>query len=216
MKIALIGASGFVGNTVLNELLNRGHEVTAIARNVDKLGLDSSNLTKVPADVYDTARLAQVLKGHDAVINTFNSGWNNPNIYDDFLRGSGSIQEATKQAGVKRILTVGGAGSLYIDGQQLVDSPGFPEAFKAGALAARDYLNELRKEAVLDWTFLSPAIEMHHGIERKRTGAYRSGLENPVFNDEQRSWITVDDLAVAIVDEIENPKHIRQRFTVAY
>ncbi|RAI97536.1 hypothetical protein LX64_05040 [Chitinophaga skermanii] len=217
MKVALIGASGFVGATVLNELISRGHDVIAIARNIEKIDATSDKLTKVQADVFDAAKLADILQPADVVISAYNSGWTNPHIYDDFLKGAHAIQQAAKTAGNKRLIVIGGAGSLYIaEGVQLIDTPEFPEAFKPGASAAREYLNQLREEKELPWTFLSPAIEMHHGIERKRTGTYRSGLENPVFNAEGRSWITVDDLAVAIVDEAENAQHIQQRFTVAY
>src|SRR5690606_23770261 len=139
------------------------------------------------------------------------------NIYDDFIKGSQSIQEAVKKSGVKRFITIGGAGSLYIaPNLQLVDTPEFPEDYKAGATAARDYLNILRDEKELDWAFFSPAIEMHQGIDTGRTGNYRLGLENPVFNDDKRSILSGEDLAVVIADEAENPKHHQQRFTAAY
>ena len=112
---------------------------------------------------------------------------------------------------------MGGGGSLFVaDGLQLVDTPGFPQEFKAGALAARDYLNVLKNERELEWTFLSPPLEMHHGTSGERKGIYKTGLDHPVFDANQRSAISVEDCAVAIVDELEHPKHIRQRFTVAY
>ncbi|HTK19369.1 MAG TPA: NAD(P)H-binding protein, partial [Mucilaginibacter sp.] len=111
MNIAIIGATGFVGSAVLNEALNRGYEVSAIARDTSKITVKSEKLTLVIADVYNTEALAKVLKGHDAVVNTFNAGWTNPNLYDDFIKGSESIQAAVKLAGLKRLLVVGGAGS---------------------------------------------------------------------------------------------------------
>ncbi|GAA4904970.1 NAD(P)-dependent oxidoreductase [Mucilaginibacter defluvii] len=216
MKVALIGATGFVGTSVLNELEKRGHEVIAIARNIDKLKT-GAQITPVKANVYNEDEVTAAVKGADAVVNTFNSGWTNPNIYDDFLRGSKAIQEGTKKAGVKRFFTVGGAGSLYVaPGVQLVDTPQFPADYKAGATAARDYLNHLKNETELDWTFLSPAIEMHQGTAGIIKGTYRVGLEEPVFDENHRSIISVEDMAIAIVDELETPKHIRQRFTVAY
>lgn len=216
MKVALIGATGFVGTAVLNELEKRGHEVIAIARNIDKLKT-GAQITLVKADVYNEDEVTAAVKGTDAVVNTFNSGWTNPNIYDDFLRGSKAIQEGVKKAGVKRFFTVGGAGSLYVaPGVQLVDTPQFPADYKAGATAARDYLNHLKNETELDWTFLSPAIEMHQGTAGIIKGTYRVGLEEPVFDENHRSIISVEDMAIAIVDELETPKHIRQRFTVAY
>ncbi|WP_257873432.1 NAD(P)-dependent oxidoreductase [Hymenobacter sp. J193] len=149
-------------------------------------------------------------------MNSFNAGWANPNLYHDFLQGARDIEAATEKAGVPRLIAIGGAGSLYIDGQQLVDGPQFPAEYKAGATAARDYLNELKNNDTLDWTFVSPAIEMHPGISTGRTGHYRLGLESPVFNEEGRSILSGEDLAVAILDEVEQPKHSRQRFTAAY
>lgn len=213
MKIALIGATGFVGSAILNELADRKQEITAIARTPK----DTANATWIAADIFNVDALAEILKGHDAVVNAYNPGWTNPNIYDDFLAGSKAIQEAVKKSGVKRYITIGGAGSLFVaPGLQAVDTPDFPKEFYAGATAARDYLNILREEKELDWAFFSPAFEMHQGITTGRTGKYRLGLENPVFNDEQRSILSVEDLAVVIADEIETPKHHQVRFTAGY
>lgn len=216
MKIALIGATGFVGSTILKEALDRGHEVTAIARNPEKIKAQN-NLTIVKSDVMDSDGLSKVLKGNDVVVSAYNAGWTNPDLYNEFLKGSRSIQEAVKKSGVKRFITLGGAGSLFIaPNVQLVDTPQFPADWKPGALAARDYLNILKKEDQLDWTFVSPAIEMNAAQPHERKGIYRTGLDNPVFDANHRSFISVEDLAVAIVDEVENPKHIRVRFTVGY
>lgn len=213
MKIAIIGATGFVGSAILNELADRKHDITAIARNLK----DTANVTWKSADIFNVNELAEILKGNDAVINAYNSGWTNPNIYDDFIAGSKAIQEAVKKSGVKRYITIGGAGSLFVaPGLQAVDTPDFPKEYHAGATAARDYLNILKEEKELDWAFFSPAFEMHQGITTGRTGKYRLGLENPVFNDEQRSILSVEDLAVVIADEAENPKHHQVRFTAAY
>ncbi|MCB2410523.1 NAD(P)-dependent oxidoreductase [Hymenobacter lucidus] len=216
MKIALIGATGFVGSKLLHEALTRGHHVTAIVRDPAKLTEQHANLTVVTGDANKVDELAAQLAGHDVVINSFNAGWANPNLYHDFLQGSKDIEAATEKSGVKRLIAIGGAGSLYIGGHQLVDGPQFPEEYKAGATAARDYLNLLKQNNSLDWTFVSPAIEMHQGIDTGRTGHYRLGLENPVFNEEGRSILSGEDLAVVILDEVEQPKHIRQRFTAAY
>ncbi|WP_462267585.1 NAD(P)-dependent oxidoreductase [Mucilaginibacter sp.] len=215
MKVALIGATGFVGKAVLNELLQKGHQVTAIVRNAEKLE-PKINLSSANINATEVEALANAVKDHDAVISAFNAGWTNPNLYEDFLNGSKAIQEGVKKSGVKRMLVVGGAGSLFVNGKQLVDAPDFPAEYKAGATAARDYLNELKKETELDWVFLSPAAEMHPGTSGVRRGAYRTGSDNPVFNEEHRSIISVEDMAMAIVDEIEQPRHSRQRFTVAY
>ena len=213
MKIAIIGATGFVGSAILNELANRNHDITAIARNPK----DNTNATWKSADIFNVDALAKILKGNDVVINAYNSGWTNPNIYDDFITGSKAIQEAVKKSGVKRFITIGGGGSLFVaPGLQAVDTPDFPKEYYAGATAARDYLNILKEEKELDWAFFSPAFEMHQGITTGRTGKYRLGLDNPVFNDEQRSILSVEDLAVVIADEAETPKHHQVRFTAAY
>ena len=209
MKIALIGASGFVGKAIARELVARGHDVTAISRHPEQGG--------VRGDVFNIDEMAGLLKGHDAVVSAYNPGWTNPEIYADSMRGSKAIQEAVKKSGVRRLIVIGGAGSLYIKpGVQLVDTPQFPAEYKAGATAARDYLDEIRKEKDLDWTFFSPAILMNHETAGVRRGQSRLGLENPVFDEKGQSVLSVEDLAVAIVDELEHPKHIKQRFTAGY
>ena len=214
-KVAVIGATGFVGKQVVNELSNRGYVVNAIARDSSKVEA-KDNVTATSADVNNVEELAKVLEGSDAVINTFNAGWTNSNLYEDFLNGSRNIEKAVEKSGVKRFITVGGAGSLFIDGNQLVDGPDFPADIKPGATAARDYLNEIKKNKTLDWTFFSPAIEMHPGTAGVRVGTYRTALENPVFNEEGRSILSVEDVAVALVDELEQNKFVKQRFTAAY
>jgi putative NADH-flavin reductase len=217
MKIALIGASGFVGTALLNEALKRGHEVTAISRHPEKIGEKNSKLTVKKGDAFNVSEIKELVKGHDIVVSAYNPGWTNPNIYDDFLKASQAIQQAVKESGVKRFLIIGGAGSLEVaPGVQLIDTPQFPAEYKAGASAARDYLAIIKKENDLDWTFFSPAIEMHHGITTGRTGKYRLGTDNPVFNNENRSIHSVEDLSVAVIDEVENKKFIRKRFTAAY
>jgi len=217
MKVALIGATGFVGSHLLTELTNRGHQVTVIARNPAKISSVNPLVYVEKGDVFDSDDLVKYFTGNDAVISAYNPGWTNPEIYTKFLNGSKSIQAATKAAGVKRYITVGGAGSLEIaPGLQLIDTPEFPENFKPGASAARDYLNLLKNETELDWTFVSPAIEMHPGTAGIRRGTYRTALENPVFDENKRSIISVEDLSVAIVDELENPQFIKKRFTAAY
>lgn len=217
MKVALIGASGFVGKAILNELLNRNHTVNAIVRHPEKLTLQHKNLFVHKANVLNEKEVVESVANNDAVISAYNAGWTNPNLYNDFLEGSKTIQAGVKKSGVKRLIVIGGAGSLYIaDGVQLVDTPEFPADYKAGAQSARDYLNLLQEEKELDWTFFSPAIEMHAGTSGIRSGKYRTGLENPVFDNNQRSILSVEDLAMVIVDELENPKNIGRRFTAGY
>ncbi|SBW10615.1 NAD-dependent epimerase/dehydratase [uncultured Dysgonomonas sp.] len=215
MKVVVIGATGFVGSHIVNELISRNIQVTGISRN-EKVS-DKNNLKYVAADVKNVEALAEILKQHDVVVSAFGGGWTNPNIYEDFINGSKAIQQAVKQSGVKRFITVGGAGSLYLsDGTQLVDT--FPQdnPFLPGAKAARDYLDILKEEKELDWAFFSPAIDMHQGITIGRTGKYRLGTDYPVMDDDGKNILSGEDLAVIIADEVENPKHHQMRFTAAY
>ena len=215
-KVAVIGATGFVGTQVVKELANRGYFVNALARNTSKIE-ESENVKAIAVDVYNTSELSEILKGNDAVISAFNPGWTNPNIFEDFLKGAESIEKAVEESGVKRFITVGGAGSLYIaENLQLIDTPEFPAEIKPGAEAARQYLEMIKKNEKLDWTFFSPAIEMHQGTAGVRKGTYRTALENPVFNESGRSVLSVEDVAVALVDELENNQFVKQRFTAAY
>jgi putative NADH-flavin reductase len=217
MKCALIGATGFVGKAILLELLDRDHSVTAIIRHPEKLGIHHPNLTTKAGDMLDIQQVAALVKGHDAVVSAYNSGWTNPKIYEEYLEGAQAIQAGVKMAGVKRLLVIGGAGSLEIKpGMQLVDTPEFPAQFKAGANGARDYLTIIRREKELEWTYFSPAILMNQGTSGIRRGAYRTGLDVPVFDKDGKSVLSVEDLAMAVVDELEHPKYIRQRFTAAY
>ncbi len=212
MNIALIGATGFVGKALLEELLSRGHHVRALQRDTSKLAA-RAGLDVRAVDVLADGGFAGALDGVDAVVSAYNAGWANPNLHDDFLRGSDAITNAARQAGV-RLIVVGGAGSLFIGGQQLVDSPQFPAEWKQGALAAREALNRLRADKTdLDWTFVSPAMHLEPG---ERTGRFRLGDEAPVFDAQGESRISVADLAAAIVDELEKPQHRRGRFTAGY
>ncbi|RKD13198.1 histidine kinase [Pelobium manganitolerans] len=216
MKIAIVGATGFVGKALVNEALNRGHEVIALARNSGKLAFENEKLTTKDVDVLNTEETADIFQNAELIVSAFNAGWENPNLYNDFLAGSKAVEKAAKKAG-KRLIVIGGAGSLYIAPTfQLVDTDGFPAEFKNGAKAARDYLNHLQSQTDFDWTFFSPAIEMHPGINTGRTGKYRLGKDEPVFDAANSSKLSVEDLAVAIIDEAEQAKHVRQRFTAAY
>ncbi|QNK63867.1 NAD(P)H-binding protein [Pedobacter sp. PAMC26386] len=217
MNIALVGASGFVGSAILKEALNRGHKVTAIVRHPEKITIHHDHLTIEKADVLDADQVTKAVNRKDAVISAYNSGWTNPDIYAEFLKGSQSIQAGIKASDVKRYLVIGGAGSLEVaPGVQAVDTPDFPTAYKPGATAARDYLNILKEEKNLDWTFFSPAFEMGPQTSGVRKGVYRTSLDTPVFDTDGRSILSVEDLAVAIIDELENAKHVKQRFTAGY
>ena len=216
MKIALIGATGFVGAAVLTTLLQRGHQVTALVRDPSKLA-SQPGLTAAVADAYDADAVAAAVRGHDAVVSAFNPGWNDPALYDNFMRGSAAIERGVELGGVRRLLVVGGAGSLFVaPGVQLVDTPAFldhvPPNIVPGAQAARDALNTLRANTALDWTFLSPPAMLGQG---EATGGYRVGGEDLLMDGDKPAGIAVADLALAIADEIEQPRHLRARFTVA-
>ncbi len=213
MKLALIGPTGFVGAAILTEALQRGHAVTALSRHPEKLAAQPG-LRVARADVLDPAQVADAVAGHDAVISAYNPGWSDPQIHDNFLRGTRAIFDGVKRVGVKRLLVVGGAGSLYVaPGVQLVDTPTFPAEWKQGALAAREALNLIRQESALDWTFVSPAVFLEPG---ERTGRFRLGGDEVLMNGDQPARLSVADLAVAIVDEIEKPQHLQKRFTAGY
>ncbi|NSX85962.1 NAD(P)-dependent oxidoreductase [Agrobacterium tumefaciens] len=201
-KIALIGASGNAGSRILKELSDRGHQVTAIARNPEKIA-SLPNVVAKKGDVFDQAGLSELLKGHDAVISSVHFTASDP----------ATLIEAVRASGVQRYLVVGGAGSLEIaPGQRVVDLPDFPAAYKAEATKGAEFLDRLKQEKQLDWTFLSPSAEFVPG---ERTGKFRIGKDNLLSNDEG-SRISFEDYAIALVDEIEKPQHSRQRFTIGY
>jgi putative NADH-flavin reductase len=214
MKVALIGATGYVGSQLLSEALDRKHQVTAIVRRTERLPV-RPGLTAAQGDVNDTDALAGLLAGHDAVIAAYNPDRETPgDVYERMVAGAKSIIAATKQAGVKRLLVVGGAGSLEIaPGQQVIDQPDFPAEWKPGAGGTRQFLYLLKEEPDLDWTFLSPAAILEPG---ERTGEFRLGGDQLLVDAEGQCRISVQDYAVAMIDELETPRHARRRFCVAY
>ena len=202
MKIALVGASGNAGSRILKELSDRGHGVTAIARNPERIAA-LPGVTAVKSDVADKSGLAALLKGHDAVVSSVRFAEGSPTL----------LLEAVRAAGVRRYLVVGGAASLEVAaGQRLLDTPNFPAAYKAEATAAAAYLDMLRGVTDLDWTFLSPSALFVAG---ERTGKFRLG-KDALLTGEKGSTVSFEDYAIALVDEIERPRHLRQRFTVGY
>ena len=213
MKIILIGSTGFVGSHILDEALERGHEVHAILRDINKMTKTHPNLFLIKADVMEEAELEDIFNtGYDAVISAYNPGWSNPDIYNDFILGYKSILNALNNAKLKRIIIIGGAGSLIMNGSKLIDDNKFPKAIYNGAKAASDLLDILyAEEDSLDWTMISPAINL---IDGKRTNTFKLGKDSPVFNSENESVISVQDLAAAAINELEKPKHIRERFTL--
>ena len=216
MNLAVIGATGYVGDAVVRELAARGHNITAFARNPAKI-LAAANVRAVAADV-TAADFAAQLAGFDAVVSAFNPGWTNPHIGRDFRDGYAAILAAAKSAGVPYLLIVGGAGSLYIaPGVQVIDTPDFPKEIYDGANAARDLLTELRGRNDLNWAFISPPICLgaEAGFSEERTGKYRLGQDDLLMDGDAPAGISVADLAVAIADDVEQKAHLRQRFTVA-
>lgn len=209
MKVAIIGASGFIGTAILNEALNRGHEVTAIVRNPEKITVKSAHLTVKAADATDEAALVPLFTGNQAVISAYSAL-----DTDTYVKAINAIIGATKKAGIKRLIAVSGAGSLEIaPGVQLLDTPQFPAEWKAGATATREAFYVIRQQNDLDWTVISPAMVIAPG---ERTGKFRLGKDQVVFNEKGESNISTADYAVALINELEQPQHIKQRFTLAY
>jgi uncharacterized protein len=202
MKVALIGIGGRVGSRLATELLARGHTVTGIERNPGKL-TNRPGLEIKQGDATNPSILVPLITGHDAVVSASRFVTSDP----------AALIAAVTKAGVKRLLVVGGAGSLEVaPGKALVDTPGFPEAYKAEGRAGTRFL-EVLKETELDWTFLSPSAEFAPG---ERTGKFRLGENQLLVDATGKSRISMEDYAIAFVDELEHPKHHRRRFTVGY
>lgn len=203
MKVTVLGASGRVGSEIVKELARRGHQVTGVARRPDRVPA-GAGVTAVAGNVNQPATLAPALVGADAVVSAVMFVDSDPAL----------LIQAIKNAGVPRYLVVGGAGSLEIaSGQRLVDTPDFPKAYKAEALAGGRFLNALRAEPELNWTFLSPSA-LFDGSER--TGVFRLGGDALLTDAQGNSRISFPDYAIAMADEIETPRHPRARFTVGY
>jgi putative NADH-flavin reductase len=200
MKILLFGATGMIGQRIAAELTNRGHEVTGVSRS-----------GPVKGDVHDSATLA---KGYDAVVSAISPPRDGTEPEPPFVAAYRALIDGVRVAGVRRLIAVGGAGSLQVaPGVDLVDTPEFPEIYKKEALAARAVLRLFREVEDLDWTYISPAAEIAPG---ERTGVYRIGGDQLLADAEGRSFISAEDYAVAVADELENGAHPRRRITVAY
>ena len=196
MKLALIGSTGFIGSRILAEARRRKHEVSAI--------------TREQANALDSAQVANAIRSHDVVVSAYGNH-EQPDLIIDATR---SLLAAVKEAGVGRVIAVGGAGCLEVaPGVQLADTPGFPEAYAREARAQRQALDIYRSEKNVDWTYVSPAAEIAPG---ERTGKFRVGGDVLLVDANQQSRISAEDFAVAILDELEHPRYSRARFTVAY
>ena len=203
MKIAVTGASGRAGSCITAELARRGHSVTGIARNPDKIA-KLANVTAVAGDANDRAALAKLWSGHDAAVSSIHF------LVSDIE----TLIGAARDSGVPRYLVVGGAGSLEVaPGVRLVTTPNFPAQYKAEAEKGAAFLDRLRQEKELNWTFLSPSALIDFG---SRTGKFRLGTDQLLVDSAGKSSISFEDFAVAMADEIERPAHIRKRFTVGY
>ena len=217
-NVVLIGASGFVGSAILNEALNRGHKVTAVVLNPEKITVSDTNLTVIMADATDPEILAGLAAGKDAVISAYNPGWGNPRQYEETLENYPKIVEGVKRAGVKRLLIVGGAGTLFVKpGVRLIDTGTLPEAWLPGVKSLGEfYLDTLTQEKDIDWVFFSPAGNLGNMGPGLRTGKYRLGKDEMLFDEKGESFISVEDYAVAMIEELEQENHHQERFTAAY
>lgn len=216
MKIAVIGATGLVGNATVLELAARGHQVTAFARNVAKVA-QHPNVTAVAADV-NAPDFAAKLAGFDAVVSAFNAGWDNPNLAQEVKTGYDNLLAAFKAAQLPYYLIIGGAGSLNVaPNLQLVDTPDFPADVYPAADAMRVLMDDLRPRRDINWAFLSPAVMFAVApVSFDKKGAYRIGQDDALLNaDGSPADITLPDLAAAIADDVEQKAHLFQRFTVA-
>ena len=216
MRIVLYGATGMIGSRILKELLSRGHVVTAVARDPSKVPAQN-NLTVEKGDMLDADGIAKVAKGADVVVSSYGppSGPQGPDPakVNQLVEATRTLIAGVRRAGAPRIIMVGGAGSLEVSpGLQIVDAPTFPDAYKPVALAHRDAMHVLR-ECDLNWTYFSPAMMIQPG---ERTGKFRLGKDSLVSDDKGNSSISAEDYAVALVDEIEQGRHTKQRFTIGY
>lgn len=220
-NVVLIGAGGFVGSAILDEALYRGHKVTVIAPHPEKITVKNENLTVVKGDATDPDVLSEVARGKDAVISAYNPGWSNPRQYEETLENYPKIVEGTRRAGVSRLLIVGGAGTLFVaPGVRLVDTGNLPPEWLPGVKSMGEfYLDYLMKEKEVDWVFFSPAGNLGNMGQNgpgKRTGKFRLGKDDMLFDENGESFISVEDYAYAMIDELEQENHHRERFTIAY
>jgi putative NADH-flavin reductase len=209
MNVVLFGATGTLGSRILNELLARGHNLTAVVRDPSKLE-PHENITATAGDIFNSASVADGARGADVVVSAYGPPQDKPELLLDAMR---ALIAGVEASGTKRLIVVGGAGSLEVaPGVKLVNSPDFPAEWKGIAVAHEEAL-ELLRTSKLDWTYVSPAAYIHPG---ERTGKYREGKDQLLVNEKGQSEISAEDYAIAIADEVENPRHLRERFTAAW
>jgi uncharacterized protein len=207
MKIAIVGASGKAGSLIVKEAVSRGHNVTAIVRNASKL--QDENTAVIEKDVFDLT--ADDVTAFDVVVNAFGAPLGEEQAHVD----AGHVLIKALKGTKTRLLVVGGAGSLFVDENKtvrLIDTPEFPDFVKPTANGQGRNLQELQATTNLSWTFVSPSAVFD--AEGKRTGSYQSGKDHLLVNSKGESYISYGDFAIAVVDEVENPKHLNERFTV--
>lgn len=216
MHIALFGAGGQIARRIAREALDRGHQVTAVVRDPSTLQKYDDRLEVTQGDATDAASVAHAAQGADAIVNAISprpspSGRPASSLVD----GARAVIAGAKRAGIERLIAVGGASSLEVaPGVRLFDAPGFPDVYKAEAREGIDSLDVYRNESGdLDWTFISPAAEIGPG---ERTGKYRTGGDQLLTDKNGRSFISYEDYAAALVDELERGRNIRRRMSVAY
>jgi uncharacterized protein len=212
-KIMVIGSSGMIGQRILHEALNRGHHVTALVRDTSGTGEHRAELDYHTGDIFKPDTIAMAAVDHDVVVSAYGPGKGDPSLV---VKAAHALIDALTRVEPIRLIVVSGAGSLEVKaGLQLVDAPDFPAEWKAIALAHREALDVYRKAgmAEFDWTAISPAALIAPGM---RTGKYRAGTDHLLLDDKGKSYISAEDFAVAVVDEIEKPQFQDKRFTVAY
>lgn len=210
MKVAVVGASGTIGKRIAEEAVRRGHEVTAVVRNPEKMQDFKDRMNVVQASAVDPDSIAEAVKGSDAVISAYGPRFGEE---EELLEAARALLEGVRRGGVSRLLIVGGAGSLMTDsGKALMDTPGFPGEFRTLAMAHGDAYG-IYRESDMDWTYLSPAAIIEPG---RRTGQFRIGTDRLITDESGDSRISAEDYAVAMIDELEDPQFTRARFTVAY
>ena len=212
MKLAIFGAGGRIGSRIVDEALNRGHDVTAVVRHPENYTKIHQHLKVAKGDLFNSQDVQTGAFDQDAVVSAYSPAAGVPpsTITEVAL----PLINGLKQAHVKRLIVVGGAGSLEVaPGKQLVDTPDFPEAYKPASLAHREALKIYQKEKDLDWTFVSPSAVIMPG---ERTGKFRTATNKLLTAANGKSYISMEDFAAGIIDEIENPMHIREIFTIGY
>lgn len=208
MKIGIIGATGKAGNKILKEAVSRGHEVTAIVRNAAKL--QDQSVAVIEKDVFNLT--TEDIKGFDAVVNAFGAPIGQETLH---VKAGRHLIEIFKEEKDTKLFVVGGAGSLFVDSDKkvrVVETPDFPEMFKATASNQAQNLLDLQASSIT-WTFLSPSA--FFDPEGPRTGSYIEGKDHLLINEQGESYVSYADFAIAVLDEIENPKHVNERFTVS-